>query len=107
MELFSLGIGNYTEKDIREAARAFTGWGLRNGKFFDNKAQFDPTEKSVLGRTGKWTGEDIVRICLEQKADQRFIVHVLYRFLISARADTTRALIETLPARIAKVCDRD
>ena len=68
MELFSLGIGNYTEKDIREAARAFTGWEIRNGQFFDNKAEFDAGEKTVLGKTGSWSGEDIVRICLEQKA---------------------------------------
>ena len=50
MELFSLGIGNYTEKDIREAARAFTGWEIQNGKFFNNKAEFDATEKTVLGQ---------------------------------------------------------
>src|SRR6185437_10913238 len=47
MELFSLGIGNYTEKDIREAARAFTGWEIRNGAFFNNKAEFDTSEKTV------------------------------------------------------------
>jgi uncharacterized protein (DUF1800 family) len=101
MELFSLGIGNYTEKDIRDAARAFTGWELRNGKFFENKAQFDPTEKTVLGKTGKWTGADIVRICLEQKAAPRFIVRKLYRFLISESTDPSNDLIEPLAVHFA------
>src|SRR5262245_22999535 len=96
MELFSLGIGNYTEKDIREAARAFTGWEIKNGKFFNNTAQFDATDKTVLGKSGNWMGEDIVRICLDQPACSRFIVRKLYRFLIS-EADTPPAeLIDPL-----------
>src|SRR6516225_1832345 len=64
MELFSLGIGHYTEKDIREAAH-------------------DPGTKTVMGQSGNYKGEDIVRICLEQKAAPRFIVAKLFRFLIS------------------------
>jgi uncharacterized protein (DUF1800 family) len=96
MELFSLGIGNYTEKDIREAARAFTGWEIRNGLFFANKNEFDPSEKSVLGQAGKWTGEDIVRICLEQKAAPRYIVRKLYRFLISESETPPLELIDPL-----------
>jgi uncharacterized protein (DUF1800 family) len=105
MELFSLGIGNYTEKDIREAARAFTGWELKNGQFFNNKAQFDPTEKTVLGKTGKWAGEDIVRICLEQKAAPRFIVRKLYRFLISESEAPSADLIEPLAVQFASGYD--
>ena len=101
MELFSLGIGHYTEKDIREAARAFTGWEIRNGKFHDNKAQFDATEKTVLGKTGKWTGEDVVRICLAQKAAPRFIARKLYRFLISENEAPPNHLIEPLAAEFA------
>jgi hypothetical protein len=66
MELFSLGIGNYTENDVREGAKAFTGWELKNGQFFFNKAQHDATEKNYLSRKGKFGGEDIVKICLEQ-----------------------------------------
>jgi len=101
MELFSLGIGNYTEKDIREAARAFTGWELKNGQFFNNKAQFDSSEKTVLGKTGKWAGEDVVRICLDQKAAPRFIVRKLYRFLISESEAPSNELIEPLAAQFA------
>jgi len=101
MELFSLGIGNYTEKDIREAARAFTGWEIKNGNFFNNTAQFDATEKSVLGKSGNWKGEDIVRICLDQPACSRFIVRKLYRFLIS-EADTPSAeLVDPLAKQFA------
>jgi uncharacterized protein (DUF1800 family) len=101
MELFSLGIGHYTEKDIREAARAFTGWEIRNGKFFNNKAEFDATEKTVLGKSGKWTGEDIVRICLDQKAAPRFVVGKLYRFLISEAEAPSPELIEPLAVKFA------
>jgi uncharacterized protein (DUF1800 family) len=105
MELFSLGIGNYTEKDIREAARAFTGWEIRNGRFFANTKEHDPGEKTFLGRKGNWSGEDIVRICLEQKAASRFIVHKLYRFLIS-EADTPPAdLIDPLADSFRKDYD--
>src|SRR5207247_2611626 len=56
MELFSLGIGHYTEQDIREAARAFTGWELKAGQAHFNPAQHDPAEKDDLGQAGKWKG---------------------------------------------------
>jgi uncharacterized protein (DUF1800 family) len=105
MELFSLGIGNYTETDIREAARAFTGWEIKAGKFFNNAAQHDGSEKSVLGQKGKWTGEDIVRICLEQKACPRFIVRKLFKFLISETENATPELIEPLAVQFGKDFD--
>src|SRR6266851_1180740 len=54
MELFSLGIGHYSEKDIREAARAFTGWELQAGKTGFNPGQHDDGEKTVLGQKGRW-----------------------------------------------------
>ena len=83
MELFSLGIGHYTEKDVREAARAFTGWEIKDDAAVFNAARHDAGEKTVLGQTGKWKGDDIVRICLEQKSAPGFIVGKLYRFLVS------------------------
>src|SRR5947209_6721324 len=83
MELFSLGIGNYTEKDIREAAKAFTGWEIKDGKAVFNPAQHDDGAKTVLGRSGDWNGEDIVRICLEQDCCAYFICGKLFRFLVS------------------------
>ncbi|MHB1426191.1 MAG: DUF1800 domain-containing protein [Gemmataceae bacterium] len=96
MELFSLGIGPYTEKDIREAARAFTGWEIQGTKAVFNARQHDDGKKSVLGQTGNWNADDIVRICLEQKAAPRFIVGKLYRFLISETVTPTPELLEPL-----------
>jgi len=105
MELFSLGIGHFSEQDIREAARAFTGWEIKGGKFFANAAQHDGSEKTVLGKTGKWTGDDIVRICLEQKACPQFIVRKLYRNLISESTESTADMLEPLAEVFGK--DRD
>jgi uncharacterized protein (DUF1800 family) len=56
MELFSLGVGNYTEKDIREAARAFTGWHTDGYGFKFNPAQHDAGPKTIFGKTGNWDG---------------------------------------------------
>jgi uncharacterized protein (DUF1800 family) len=105
MELFSLGIGNYTEKDIREAAKAFTGWEIRNGHFYANKNEHDAGEKTILGQKGKWSGEDIVRICLEQRSCPRFIVRKLYRFLISESEAPSAELIDPLAESFRKDYD--
>ncbi|HMC64943.1 MAG TPA: DUF1800 family protein, partial [Gemmataceae bacterium] len=102
MELFSLGIGHYTEKDIREAARAFSGWELRNAKPVFNPAEHDVGDKTVLGRTGKWKGADIVRICLEQKSAPYFIAGKLYKFLVSETVPATPALLEPLATQFRK-----
>ncbi|MCS6851265.1 MAG: DUF1800 domain-containing protein [Gemmataceae bacterium] len=102
MELFSLGIGNYTEKDIREAARAFTGWEIVEGKARFNPKEHDDGEKTVLGQTGKWGADDIVRICLEQPSCPYFIVGKLFRFLISETMEPTRELLEPLATQFAK-----
>jgi uncharacterized protein (DUF1800 family) len=93
MELFSLGIGNYTEADIRQAARAFTGWEIRGERFFFNRSQHDAGTKTVLGQTGNWGGEDVVRICLEQSACPRFIVRKLFRFYVSETLEPSDELI--------------
>ena len=83
MELFTLGIGNYTEKDIKEAARAFTGWFVRRGRFFFSSAEHDYGTKTVLNETGNWDGDDVIRIVLEQPAASRFLVQKLYRWFIN------------------------
>ena len=83
MELFTLGVGHYTEKDIREAARAFTGWHTDGRKFAFNRSRHDDGTKTVLGQTGDWDGGDVVRIVLEQPAAARFLVRKLYRYFIS------------------------
>lgn len=106
MELFSLGINNYTEQDIREAAKAFTGWDIQAGKAKFNADQHDDTEKTVLGQKGKWQGTDIVRICLEQKSAPYFIVGKLFRFLVSETVPGTPELLEPL-AKQFKASDYD
>ena len=85
MELFSLGVGNYTEKDVQEAARAFTGWhhDAEVTTFEDVPALHDDGEKTVLGQSGRFTGTDIVKVCCDQKACAKFLVGKLYAFLVS------------------------
>ena len=98
MELFSLGIGHYTEADIREAARAFTGYDVKAGKANFDPKQHDDGTKSVLGRKGKFQGPDIVDVCLEQKACPLFILGKLYRFFISETVAPTEELLAPLAA---------
>jgi uncharacterized protein (DUF1800 family) len=102
MELFSLGIGNYTERDIREAARAFTGWHTDGEGFRFKSGSHDYGPKSVLGQTGAWDGGDVVRIVLEQPAAARFLVRKLYHFFISENLDPPDALLEPLCERFRK-----
>ncbi|MFN8557436.1 MAG: DUF1800 domain-containing protein [Dehalococcoidia bacterium] len=80
MELFTLGIGAYSEQDIREAARAFTGWFERNGEFYFVAQQHDTGAKTVLGHTGSWNGDDVIDILVRQPACARFIAGKLWRF---------------------------
>ena len=68
MELFTLGIGNYDERDVQEAARALTGWTVAEGSFREAPADHDDGEKSILGRRGRWDGGDLVRMLLEHPA---------------------------------------
>jgi uncharacterized protein (DUF1800 family) len=96
MELFSLGIGNYTETDIREAARAFTGWEIEDGRAVFYKAKHDDAEKTVLNHKGNWEGADIVRICLEQESAPYFIAGKLYRFLVSETVPSSKELLAPL-----------
>jgi uncharacterized protein (DUF1800 family) len=102
MELFSLGVGNYTENDVREAARAFTGWHTDDDQF-----EFDPTfhddgPKQVLGRAGTWNGDDVVRILLDQPACGRFLVRKLFRNYISETQAPSDRQVEYLAERLRK-----
>jgi len=76
-ELFALGLGAYTERDIKEAARAFTGWHQRNGRFRFARHLHDEGVKKVFGRTGPLDGDDVVRLTLEQPACARFVARRL------------------------------
>lgn len=87
MELFTLGRGNYTEKDIQEAARAYTGWFVVQDRFSFLSNQHDTGEKTVLGKTGPFDGEDIHRVLLEQPASGMFLARKLVRYYVS-EADT-------------------
>ena len=83
MELFSLGIGNYTEQDIKEGARAFTGWQTRPSGFFFNANQHDYGEKTFFGQTGKLNGDDIIHILAQKPACRQFIARKLCKFFVS------------------------
>ena len=98
LELFSLGEGNYTEADIKQAARAFTGWHVRADKFWFNERQHDYGSKTIFGRTGKFDGGDIIDLSLEQKACPRFIAFKLLRTFVFDQP--TEAHITALAARI-------
>ena len=103
LELFSMGVGNYTEQDIKECARAFTGWSIGNAEYMDQRVrrdsiwpygriawhfQYNPEdhddgEKEFLGQTGRFNGEDVVDIICEQPATARFISRHLYHFFVA------------------------
>ena len=110
LELFSMGVGNYTEDDIKECARAFTGWTIRNKDYVRLKAQndslwpygrmsfefqyiaddHDDGEKCFLGEKGNFNGEDIVRIICKQEATGRFISRHLYSYFVADEPPVTK-----------------
>ena len=117
LELFSMGVGNYTEDDVRQCSRAFTGWTMRNPSYHTARAtrnstwpygridwQFeyreddhDDGEKTFLGHTGYWNGEDIVDIIVRQPATARFIARHLYNFFVADEPQVPAW--ETMPPR--------
>jgi len=80
MELFTLGIGNYSEDDVKEGARAFTGWQYKRGtgQFTLTPAQHDSGTKTVFGQTGNFNGEDVIRMAVAQPASAPYIVAKLW-----------------------------
>jgi len=107
LELFSLGIGNYTEDDVKECARAFTGWTLGNAEYMAmraardsiwpysriswfyeyREADHDDGEKTFLGETGRFNGEDIINIIVRQEATARFLCTRLFQFFAADEVD--------------------
>ena len=88
MELFTLGMGNYTEQDIKESARAFTGWGFKkDGAFLLKRKKHDFGNKTFMGKTGIFDGDDIIDIILEQKQCARFICDKVYRYFVNPKVD--------------------
>ena len=94
LELFTMGIGNYTEQDIKEAARAFTGWTFAGNDFVFLRNQHDDAPKTFLGRTGNWDGTDIINIVFEQTATARFLPRRLWEFF--AYLGPEESLVEEL-----------
>ncbi|HMH20881.1 MAG TPA: DUF1800 domain-containing protein [Puia sp.] len=98
MELFTIGRGNYTEHDVKESARAFTGWGATlSGEFQFRKGQHDDGQKTVLGKTGNLDGDAVLDILLEQRQTALFITRKLWRYLVNDEVDEAR--VEWLAGR--------
>jgi uncharacterized protein (DUF1800 family) len=88
MELFTLGIGHYSEADVKEAARALTGWTVEDGQFRQDPVRHDGDDKTILGRQGKWTGDDLVKMLLEQPATaERLAFRLCEQFLGDGAVD--------------------
>lgn len=79
MELFTMGAGNYTEEDVKEAARAFTGWTFQGNRFVFDRRQHDDGEKTFLGRRGRFDGDAILDIILDHPATARHVATKLFR----------------------------
>jgi uncharacterized protein (DUF1800 family) len=91
MELFTLGRGNYTENDIKEAARAFTGWGASiPGEFIFRANQHDDGKKTVLGQTGNLDGDDVLNILLDNKQTAVHISRKIYRYFVNENVDEAK-----------------
>ncbi len=86
-----MGRGHYTEKDIKEAARAFTGWGANlRGEFIFRRGQHDFGSKTVLGRTGNFDGDDVLDILLEEKQTAQYITQKIWKFFVHETPDTEK-----------------
>ena len=101
MELFTMGRGNYTENDVKEAARAFTGWGFNlQGDFVFRKNLHDDGSKTVLGKSGNFEGDDIINLLLQQKQTARFITKKIYKYFVNDTVDDAK--VEWLSDRFYK-----
>ena len=96
MELFALGRGHYTEKDVQEAARAFTGTYVQSDRYVERPAQHDDGVKTVLGKSGPFKGDDIAAVLLEQPACAEFLAGKLYRHFVNEVDEPSAGLIGPL-----------
>ena len=101
MELFTLGVGHYGEQDVREVARALTGWRSRQGAFFHYPEHHDGGEKTILGRTGALDGDDVLDILLEEPATAKRIAWRIASTLLSESL-VTDALLDELARGLAE-----
>ncbi len=97
MELYTCGIGNYTEDDVKAAARAFSGWNLRGGEFVFNANNHDNDPKTFLGKTGNWNGDDIVDILVAHPATAARLCRQLFAFFAYPNPEqpVLNALVQT------------
>ena len=105
METFTLGPGHCTEEDIRQAARAFTGWFALRDRIRYLPGEHDETAKHVLGQEGNFTADDVVRLVLEQPATSRMLARKLYRRFVCETDEPTEALIAPLAESFARDYD--
>lgn len=91
MELFTMGVGHYGEQDIREAARAFTGWNFRGTAFHIDADRHDDGPKEVLGRRGRFDGVQVIDIILAQPVTPEFLASKLYRHFVREEVDPALA----------------
>src|SRR5262249_12158245 len=101
MELFTLGVGHYTEQDVKEAARALTGWSVKADAFADVAASHDDGGKTILGKKGRWKGDDLVRTLLEHPATSRRLAWRIGEWLMGEKAVAAGAL-DALAAGLRK-----
>jgi uncharacterized protein (DUF1800 family) len=93
-----MGRGNYTERDIKEGARAFTGWGYnQQGEFLFRARLHDDGSKTFLGKTGNFNGDEVIDILLEQKQTARYITKKIYKYFVNENIDTEK--VEWLATR--------
>ncbi|MEN0003832.1 MAG: DUF1800 domain-containing protein [Bacteroidota bacterium] len=91
MELFTIGRGNYTEQDVKEAARAFTGWSSNlAGNFVFRSFQHDYGKKTFFGKTGKYNGDDIIDMILERRETAHFIATKVYRYFVNPKVNASQ-----------------
>ena len=100
LELFCLGVGNYTEADIKEVARAFTGWEVRGDRWGFNAIQHDSGTKSFLGRSGNFDGDGAVDVVLAHPAAPRFIARKLIRYFVFDEPAAPDALVEPVARQL-------
>ena len=96
MELFTLGVGRYTEADIRDAARAFTGSSLRAGKHWFDVSEHDAGQKVIFGKPGAWKGDDVLRLLLDRPECATYLARKMYREFVSESQDPPDALLKPL-----------
>jgi uncharacterized protein (DUF1800 family) len=101
MELFTVGVGNYTESDVKDASRALTGWRVKNGAFHEWPGDHDDGQKTVLGKTGRWTGDDLIKILLEHPGASRRLAWRICHWLLGEGA-VDRTVMDTLAAGLGQ-----